>query len=44
LWDVTSKLTEISTVYTHYRLKSQTDIAELESKLEREKFNTAHSV
>ena len=44
LGDLTMQLTEISTEYTHYRVKSQTDIAELEGKLEQEKLNAAQSV
>ena len=44
LVDLTMQLTEISTEYTHYRGKSQTDIAELEGKLEQEKIKSASSV
>ena len=38
------QLTEISTEYTSFRVKSQTDIAELEDKLENEKQNSARGV
>ena len=41
LGDLTIKLTEISTEYTHYRLKTMSDIAELESKLELAKNQAA---
>ena len=37
LSDLTMQLTEISTEYTSFRVKSQADIAELEDKLENEK-------
>ena len=44
LGDLTLKLTEVATEYTHYRLKTQTDIAELEDKLMKEKQNSAESI
>ena len=44
LSDLTMQLTEISTEYTSFRVKSQTDIAELEDKLENEKQNSARGV
>jgi len=42
--DMTLKLTEISTEYSAYRIKSQIELADLESKLEQEKLKAAENV